>query len=66
MSKIKLIERSNVCDRCKKKPEKLYMLPYLPDRFIDKNICRECSMLFHQEIYKFAKNFMENGTCQIR
>lgn len=36
------------------------MIPFVYERFMSTDICRDCSMEFHKEIYKFAEEFINN------
>lgn len=46
------------CYRCEKEFEKLHLVPYLTAQFIDVEICRDCSLEFHKQIYKFTNDFI--------
>jgi len=54
------IKKWKKCDRCKEDYEKVYCIPYVHDQFVEVHICRPCSMEFHKEIKKFAKDFISN------
>lgn len=46
------------CHRCKEDFEKLYLVPYCTEQFINVTICRNCSMDLHKKIHAFISEFL--------
>ena len=48
------------CYRCEQEFEKVYLVPYQTNQFIDVTICRDCSMELHKQVKKLIENFIKN------
>lgn len=52
------------CQRCEDKFEKLYLVPYLTNHFIEWEICRDCSMTLHDRVKDLVYNFLHKHSSE--